>query len=174
MTQDEMSAIAHELRLLPFDLMLVADGSGTVYTKPCGWCCVAYEPHDNSVVEHFGGVSAGTNNYAEIAPFAHALWAYNAKICKRCVTPTGCIRAELVSDSEITVGGGNGTMARNANGSLWASIDWFVNNGYSLHWNHVPRNSNAANKLCDKRGRGVRLLLESNLLTVKDNIPSVQ
>lgn len=157
MNESQLTAIAVKLGLGQFDLLLVADGSGTLATKPCGWCCIAYAPAVHEVVEHVGGTSGGTNNYAELSPFIHALWFHQNR------NSVSKFKIELVSDSQMTVRCGNRNYSRNSNQALWACIDWFEQQGHTLHWNWVPRNSNEVNLQADKRGRSVRLLLETFL-----------
>lgn len=152
--------LVERLGLGDFDLLLVADGSGTTADRPCGWHCVAYTPWSHRVVEHSGGATGGTNNYAELMPFVHALWAFHAERVCRGHDLSLRVLVELISDSEVTVRCGNGRYGRNANQALWAAIDWFAHNGYRLHWNHVPRNSNPVNARADRAAGGVRRLLE--------------
>ena len=38
-----LEQLATHLGLDNFDLLLAADGSGTVYGHPAGWACVAYD-----------------------------------------------------------------------------------------------------------------------------------
>lgn len=140
------------LDLPPHDLLLVGDGSGTTADRPCGWCC--YAACDGNVVVHYGGTSHGTNNYAELALFLHALWHFDATAKRQAKT-----RVCLVSDSELTVRCGNRQYARNANGALWASADWFETHGYALRWFHVRRNSNPYHTSCDAIAGIVRRLL---------------
>lgn len=158
----DLEAVAAALSLPEHDLLVVADGSGTKLDFPCGWACYLADLEVGKVWTHLGGTSAGTNNYAELAPFVHALWHWH---CKHFAVggkdrPVG-VRVELVSDSEVTVRCGNGLYTRNANLPLWASIDWFAANGYRLHWNHLRRNTMWPHKETDRIGREVRNLFET-------------
>ncbi len=162
MQVETLADVVVSLGLATFDLLLLADGSGTKLERPCGWACYAYTP-GGPIVEHLGGTSGGTNNFAELAPFLHALWSFHTRHFQGEERPRG-VRVELVSDSEVTVRCGNGQYGRHANLPLWASIDWFVANGYLLHWNHIPRNSNSVATMADRRGREVRRVLESYVL----------
>lgn len=144
MTGKQMADIATQLGLPKFDLLLIGDGAGTLYYKPCGWCCHAFFPQTDEVLEHRGGTSGGTNNFAELMPYVHALWHYEAAHASGLITDV-----EIVSDSEVTVKCGNKEYTRRANASLWSAIEWFEKNGYRLHWNWVRRNSNPANHRAD-------------------------
>lgn len=155
----EMEGVAAKLSLSGFDLLVVADGSGTVAGRPYGWHYVAYEPAAGVVTEGAGGASGGTNNVAELAPFIHALGEYHA----RGGNGAAARRVELVSDSEVTVRCGTRKYGRYANLPLWGAVDWFEAHGYSLGWTHVRRNSNPASERADAEGRAVRLLFERHL-----------
>lgn len=161
MTPLQMEAVALSLGLRGFDLLVVADGSGMRLDQPCGWACYLWYPAVGKVWEHLGGTSGGTNNYAELAPFAYALWHWHyTHFAVGSLRQPQDVKVELVSDSELTVRCGNGLYHRNANLPLWASIDWFETHGYALHWTHVPRNSTLPNKEADRRGKEVRTVFE--------------
>ena len=150
--------LARTRDLAEYDLLLVGDGSGTVYTEPAGWSCLAYDRIKDSIVLHAGAVTAGTNNFAELAPYFHALWVHHQE------HPLGGpFRAHVVSDSELTVRCGNRQYARRANGSLWAAIEWFERHGYRLRWHHVARATSPWNRLADEvAGRARRAVAGIN------------
>jgi ribonuclease HI len=163
-----LEGLATELSLPAFDLLLVGDGSGTTLVKPSGWYCAAYERPlgDGGVLEHFGGASGGTNNYAELLPYCFALWAYH--VSKQ--GPTGVksvspVRVVVVSDSEVTVRCGNGDYERRANACLWAQVQWFERNGYAFVWVHVPRNSNPVSERADAVAGSARSAMANVLLS---------
>ncbi len=154
----DLKALARSLNLPAYDLLLVGDGSGTCVGLPAGWGCIAYDRRERKVVLHTGAVSSGTNNLAELFPYVQALWHHSQGRQQQRASP---VRAQIVSDSVITVNCGNGLYQRKANGALWASIDWFAQNGYSLSWHHVPRNSSPCSALMDSvAGKARKLLLE--------------
>lgn len=152
----EMKVLAHDLRLNKFDLMIAGDGSGTVYTQPCGWAAILYIPEYEDIVELFGGANAGTNNFAELSPYLHALWYYHTM--KAIVSKP---KVSVVSDSELTVRCGKRIYTRTANMHLWAGINWFEEHGYTIQWHHVPRNSNFCNASCDGKAGKVRKALSA-------------
>jgi ribonuclease HI len=156
----ELEALAAELALPDFDLLLVGDGSGTVYTRPAGWACAAYDRVRARVTVHAGVLSCGTNNLAELAPYLQALWYHHQDHGQNPQTPA---RVVIVSDSEVTVRCGNRQYARGANGCLWAGLDWFERRGYRLAWRHVRRGSNAWNVWADRVAGHVRETLEEQL-----------
>ena len=152
--REGLEDLARSLAIAEYDLLLVGDGSGTVYAEPAGWSCLAYDRIKDSIVQHAGAVTAGTNNFAELAPYVHALWFH----CQE--HPLGGpFRAHVVSDSEVTVRCGNRQYARRANGSLWAAIEWFERSGYRLRWHHVARATSPWDRLADEvAGRARRAI----------------
>jgi ribonuclease HI len=157
--QAHLEGLAVRLVLPTFDLLLTGDGSGTLAVKPSGWFCVSYERSrgDEGVNVHFGGANGGSNNYAELAPYCHALWVYHvSRFGQGAVRPGSRVRVVVVSDSEVTVRCGNREYERRANASVWAQIEWFEKNGYELAWVHVPRNSNPVNALADEVAGSLR------------------
>jgi ribonuclease HI len=156
----QLEALAASLDVTEFDLLLVGDGSGQTLWDPCGWHCTAYDRRTGEVAEFFGGASGGTNNYAELAPYVHALWAYHTGTYGNDgSTPRAPVRVAVVSDSEVTVRCGNGEYARRANASLWAAVNWFEQNNYRIHWTHVRRNTNDFSAKSDKVAGRVRVEL---------------
>jgi ribonuclease HI len=155
----QLEALSCDLGLPDFDLLLVGDGSGTVYHQPAGWACVAHDRRQQQVTLHRGAATCGTNNFAELFPYVQALWHHHQEHRQVPAVPV-CV--QVVSDSELTVRCGNGLYVRRANGCLWSSVGWFEQNGYQIAWRHVPRNSNAWSALMDSlAGKARRLVLES-------------
>lgn len=148
-----------DLKLQDFDLLLIGDGSGMIATTPCGWCVTEYDRKTGQVHGHLGGANGGTNNYAELMPYVHALWAYHTRHGGNSLVPVFA-RVLIVSDSEVTVRCGNKTYGRKANGALWSAIEWFENNGYEIRWHHVLRNSNAFSAFADRVAGATRKLID--------------
>lgn len=144
-----VEALVTELGLPKSDLLLFGDGSGSRAQSPCGWACTSYNRRSGLVTQHFGGASHGTNNYAELSPYLHALWYYDVLTFGQGQPRTG-VRVSIVSDSEITVKCGNKLYARRANGALWASMEWYEKNGYEPTWKWVARNTNTCNAEADR------------------------
>jgi ribonuclease HI len=155
-----MMTVAATLGLKDFDLLMMADGSGITLEKACGWACYVWDKKSGEFWGHVGATNSGTNNYAELSPFLHGLWHWHQTKFPNVLPRPKNVKVELVSDSEITVKCGNGVYGRNTNLPLWNSVDWYKNNGYILHWNHVIRNSNPVHKEADRQSRDMRLLVE--------------
>lgn len=167
MSPETCEALAAELGLPDFDLLLVGDGSGTSLPFACGWAVTSYQRSSQQAQLIYGGASTGTNNLAELTPYLHALWTFEANrgrqppVDEQGMFIANAIRVAIVSDSEITVKCGNRQYGRNANGCLWAGIEWFEKNGYRFHWRHVPRNSNELSTEADRVAGKVRRLISN-------------
>ena len=136
-----------------YDNVLIGDGSGTVVSKPAGWCCVLFDKISGSICEIKGCVSHGTNNYAELYPYLHCLYLLNMQsdyISRKVL---------IISDSEITVKCGNGEYGRNANKGWWSALDFYKQNGFNITFQHVKRNSNTVSSYCDKVAGEMRKML---------------
>ncbi len=156
----DLEALASELSLPSFDLLLIGDGSGTTRDKASGWACVAWNRLIDEIDIHNGAISCGTNNFAELVPYVQALWHFD-NIYRSICRPGQVAHIEIISDSEVTVRCGNGVYVRKGNGCLWGAIEWFEKCGlYKIHWNHVHRNTNRFSKRCDWLAGESRIALE--------------
>jgi hypothetical protein len=135
-------------KLPEYDLFLIGDGSGTTIGNPGGWCCLSFA--DFSWNFFAGYLNSSTNNFSELIPYIHALWAHenSHKDLKRINTVIIC---------------GNGIYQRSANRVLWAGINYFEEIGYIFNWIWVPRNSNELSALADKVAGGLRKEVDSML-----------
>jgi ribonuclease HI len=145
---------------MEFDYIIQADGAGGTATTSCGFYALLTSTRTGRSIECYGGFSHGTNNFAELVPFVHALWKLES------LNPIGATsprRVLCVSDSEVTVRCGNGQYTRKANLSLWAAIDWFVAQGYELSWKHVPRNSDKVGRQADATAKDIRAMMSPTM-----------
>lgn len=147
----DIERLIAELKLPEAHLYLFGDGSGTTLNLPCAHFVCLYTPSSKEIKTFYAGYSNGTNNFAELMPYVHALWACDSLRKSRKIT-----KVVIVSDSELTIRCGNGIYQRNMNLPLWAAIDWYTKNGFELTWVHVRRNSNFLMELADKRAGEVR------------------
>jgi len=142
----ELDAFAAKLEIAPFDLLLIGDGAGGVYSQPAGWSCIAYDHRKQHVLLHAGGISGGTTGFAELIPFVHALYFHHQDHGQKPDIP---VKVQIVSDSEVIVRCGMGEYSRQANLCWWSALEWFEDRGYFLTWQHERRNSNAWNQWAD-------------------------
>lgn len=149
---EEMAKIIADLGL-PGNaaLYLLGDGSGNIADAPAGWCVYAYNRLAQTVTRLTGAVSHGTNNFAELMPYVHALWHYHVmRFGNQERGPASTpIPVYVVSDSEVTVRQGNGLYRRSCNSCFWDAISWFEKNNYSPLWRHVRRNTTPVHQACD-------------------------
>ena len=132
------------------DAIFIADGSGTVVGKPCGYAVYTHLKSGEALWLE-GGSTTGTNNLAELSPFLLALWHYQKLLGKE------LRRIAMVTDSELTVKCGNRENGRAANLGLWASIDYYADQVTELYWHWRPRRSTDILAECDDRAGKYRL-----------------
>lgn len=142
---------------MKYNAIIFSDGSGTIFTKCCGWSVVYYDCNSKEFKLIGGSDTNGTNNYAELYPALKTLWIHRNRYPNEYNQ-----RFLIVSDSEWMVRTGlslkepNNEKAyqintNNPNSMLWASIKFAVQFwGYDLDFQHVPRNSNDCNTFCDE------------------------
>lgn len=128
------------------ELLLVGDGSGTRVGNAAAWTVFCLDMRSQAAYWHAGAVSSGTNNYAELHPYVHALWDYQSR---HRVTEFSPVQVRIVSDSQITVRCGNGDYLPSANLPYWAAIEQLKKSGFNLDWVHIPRNSHPLHELAD-------------------------
>lgn len=164
--KNKIQELINNLTLPDFDVLLVGDGSGTVYNKASGWACWRYLKSNDSLKLHCGAATVGSNNFAELLPYISVLWLdmYEWR-ASGAPTPRTAV---IVTDSELTAKQGTGEYSRNANGILWAGIDYAQSAGYSIIWKHVKRNSNPFNTVCDRNAGKLRKEIEKFQLTAQE------
>ncbi len=160
MFRDSFPALAEELGLPPYDLLLVSDGSGTLIQNCGGFCGYEYNPRKHQYLRIVGCANHLTNNSSELLPFLFALYRFDYQRQTENVAYPSPLRVQCVSDSELTVKCGNRQYERKANLCFWRGIESFEQNGYSIGWTHVKRNTNAINVMADDISRKARHLME--------------
>lgn len=135
-----------------FDLIIVCDGAGSSKETSSGWASFLQYP-DKEVCLRSAN-SFGTNNWAELSPIVASLYydyenyESSGQKVKR--------KVKILSDSMVTVNCGNKEWKRKANLCLWASIDFFESVGYTLVFNHLPRNSTEIHARADELAKESR------------------
>ena len=135
------------------DIFLIGDGSGTTLHGSCGWAVWVAEPPFKRARLLTGSLSNGTNNTAELFPYLQALHFLN------CENPRPR-KVVVVSDSELTVRCGNRIYGRQANAPLWAMLDWFETQGWTIRFHHVRRNTNELSRLADHHAGMARIAMD--------------
>jgi len=146
-----------------FDLVIVADGSGTTASEPCGFRAYTYWPAVQTVKTFTGAASHGSNNYAELAPFLLVLTYAQSLLDNTFPAPRTQHNVLCVSDSELTVKCASNVYKPSKNMAMWEQLRWYEKNGFNFLWQHVPRNSNPINLACDEFAGKVRRQLATFL-----------
>ena len=132
----------------PWDLILIGDGSGVGWDKSSGWAVCMIDRLGGYRKFFHGFVSAGTVNWAEAVCFTHPLRYDFFQVNK------GKLKSErkvlIFSDSQVTVHTGNGLYPKDANGDVWAQIEFFRSKGYKLTYHFTNRSTFALHTLVDQ------------------------
>ena len=59
-----------------WDVLIVGDGAGCWWDKPCGWGCTLIDRHLDRRRAFYGGMSSGSIAIAEMMPTVHAMLWY--------------------------------------------------------------------------------------------------
>lgn len=131
-----------------WDLLLVGDGSGQSWDRPCGFGCLSLDRLEQRLQTWFGGFSKGSVAFAEGAAYLAPLEFFANK-----PRPAGeFVRAHIITDSQITADIGNNSELRHTvrkNRGLWHAIDSYAAAGFSLRWHWVRREVLAFNRVAD-------------------------
>lgn len=145
--QHTLNELLSHYQITRWDILVVNDGSGQTWKHPAGWAAMLIT-REGMRQWLLGRMNVGTNNVAEIMPTLHALrydfYGTNGGklLVSRCV--------HVISDSQITVNVGNKLWQPHANGDLWASLNYFRDVGYEIHFHHIDRNSNPLHAEVDR------------------------
>lgn len=137
-----------------WDALIVGDGSGTGWSKPCGWASVLVD-REGRRRRFRGAMDAGTSYLAEVIPYVQAIGWYadgpgKEKLKARlAASPLGRVSIHIVTDNEIVSKQGNGKARRKHGLSWWEMLDSFSEHGYDLHWHWLKRSRLPLNALCD-------------------------
>ncbi len=138
---ETLQALLTRLEIKSWDLILVGDGSGSMWGYPIGWGCVALE-HDSLERKIFyGSMNDGTVNMAELLAYLAPLQWYAGRVEEqRKVGAFEIKNVHIITDSSYVQSKGEAagaiTMKRNA--TLWASFELFARQGFKLHWHWLP------------------------------------
>lgn len=119
-----------------WDVLLIADGSGSGWDSPTGWAVVVIDRLTGIRKVLYGGQNRGTINAAEVHPFLWGIRYYHNVVRK---DKDREIVVCCLSDSEITVKCGQGVYKAKTNIDLWQALKYWESRGYIFRWQHVPR-----------------------------------
>lgn len=141
-----------------WDVALLGDGSGSCWSRPCGWCCFLADRHQDRVTTFWGGLSSGTVTLSELMPFVQALvwWAdQRAPWLRRQLGRP--LAGHVITDSQLVAGQGNGALRRKAFRELWCAVDAVEAAGCKLVWHWLPRASTEWSVAADAMARAARV-----------------
>lgn len=142
-----------------WDVMIVGDGAGCWWDKPCGWGCTLIDRHLNRRRAFYGGLSSGSIVIAELMPTVHAmLWyaEFQGK-ARRVQLRRSTINVHVITDNEttskhwaiLTTGGQQAQKIRKKR-PLWNVLLQLERSGYIFHFHWAPRATVGLNKLADE------------------------
>lgn len=145
----EFAKLIKDNQLEGLDFIIIADGSGSTLSKPCGFWSYIYDKYQDKVFSLGGSLTHGTNNLAEIMPFIHSIFYLkngNFLIQDRDIL--------CISDSEVLVKQGKDIYQKTS--MMWSIIDSFGEQYCSIEWKWMARNSNEILKKCDENSKLLR------------------
>lgn len=131
-----------------WDYLLVTDGSGSTWSRPCGWAAVLI--HRSGWRKAFyGAFSQGTNNLAEMLAFLTPL--FYLRYGDRFV-PTG-LRVVVLTDSRFVSECGSRRAEPKVHRELWQLRQGFARQGIFLEFRWTPRDTYDLNRFVDAVAR---------------------
>ena len=162
-TLDSINSLVEHLNIEEWDAIIIGDGSGSNWQNSCGWAAVTIDRYSGVRKLSYGAAVPGTLVVGELLPYIFALNWYTSKDgpgflqLKEKRIKGKSLKVHIVSDSEIIVNCGKFPASRKAHKAIWAAMDSFANQGYSINYHHVKRNVVQLNILVDEVSRQARL-----------------
>jgi hypothetical protein len=142
-----------------WDVMIVGDGSGCWWDKPCAWGCTLIDRHLGRRRAFYGGLSSGSIAIAELMPAVHAmLWyaEFQGKV-RRAQLRRGSLNIHIITDNETTslhwailTAGGQRAQKLRKKRPLWNVLLQLERSGYIFHFHWIARDTVGLNKVADK------------------------
>jgi ribonuclease HI len=160
-TPDEpFHALLARLEITDYDLVLIGDGSGSKWSLPVGWSCVAVEKGHMSRRVFYGAANDGTVNVAELSAYLIPMLWYSSKVAEeRNQTEDYRVRhVHVITDSDYVrqmFTEGRGSIAAR-NSILYMALQSVERRGYHLHWHWLPREDVALNHYADELSKAAR------------------
>lgn len=146
-----------------WDFIMIGDGSGSTWFKPCGWACALIDS-DSSWHINCGMQLRGSVNVAELRPYLEtALW-YSRTIGKDRLEQLykaqpaipHILRCHIITDCESIAHQGNGEMATKTNPEMWLAFNAIRRLGYDFRFHWMARSTMQLNRMCDELSRELR------------------
>jgi hypothetical protein len=137
-----------------WDVLIVGDGSGNQWELPCGWAYVLIDRATRGRRCDWGGMSAGSINFAETMPYLHALnWYDQHGGGKERLKQQGTLKVHIITDSQVIARWG--TQANGAeelprkHAILFGGMRELRRLGYIFTFHWAPRLDSRFNWLAD-------------------------
>jgi len=152
--QQTLQAVLDRVGNPNWDVLIIGDGSGSGWDTSCGWCGLLIDKQTRGRRYAYGGMNAGSVNFAESMPYIQLLSWYDANGGKARLKEQGTLNIHILTDSQVVAHWGNRAMASavdlpRKHIMLWAGLRELRRLGYmcTFHWS--PRMTTQANWACD-------------------------
>jgi len=163
------------LKIVDWDVLLVGDGSGNGWSKPCGWG-VALIDRMTSRRELFKGAwNFGTIGVAEVMPYFQAMLWYHETMANvlrdrlRIASRSRPIRVHIVTDCQQVAEQGRALSQGlkslrevRQNRPLWHGLMQFEREGFQFDFHFLPRTTIALNILADAVANSGRVAIRDS------------
>lgn len=171
-----LTSLGLERLLETGDYLIIGDGSGSSWSKPCGWASIVVNLKNGERYIRGGSASNGTSNFAEIMAYVQPLQELAAAEAKRREQfhSHRLLKVHVVTDSEYVVKNGNAPAGLPiANSLLWLLIQDCKKQGVIVDFHWARRAELALNSYADEVSRKLRLLFPADLREVDEILASV-
>lgn len=171
-----LSQILQELNEPLPTLFLSGDGSGQGWKTSAGYACLAIDCHTGERVAHYGGLSLGSVNMAELLPYIQAMSCFHeAGRGKTVLAAHGHCRVVILTDSGYVamcgaVAADVEQLLPGTHSALWACIRQWARMGYVFRFHHRPRSTTLMNQWADLTASLAR---KSVVRAIADNMDAV-
>jgi hypothetical protein len=142
-----------------WDILIIGDGAGCWWDKPCGWGCTLIDRHLARRRAFYGGMSTGSITIAELMPAVHAILWYDEFHRHTATIRTGrpILNVHVLTDNDTTVKhwnllaqGGQPAIKLRKKRPLWNVLLQLERAGYIFHFHWIARCTVGLNKLADE------------------------
>jgi hypothetical protein len=162
-----------------WDIMIVGDGAGCWWDKPCSWGCTLIDRHRGRRKAFYGAMSCGTIMLAELMPAVHALLWFHEFHGRARVSQLGRpLNVHVVTDNQTTTHhwhllNSDTQKAQKIRRTrpLWNVLLRVAQAGYEFHFHWVRRNTVELQMLADELAASAKKGLSSARLREKNGQP---
>jgi hypothetical protein len=162
-----------------WDVLIVGDGAGCWWDRPCGWGCTLFDHALGRRRAFYGGLSTGSIAIAELMPAVHAMLWY-AEFHghdRKLQLGRGTLNVHVLTDNEPTVwhwkclaAGGQRAQKLRRKRPLWNIMLQLERAGYSFHFHWTARLAVGQNQLADEVAGRARDAIATFQLKPRDGV----